>query len=120
MHSKLLLVHQVIFKNPKSVSAPSFSLKKILFDAQCFHLMHPGFKNDTVLPFVHLLLLFSLRCVVLHRILFVSLRLVWFGEWLGSVKVKVPVFSVAEVGGGIRCTQCWVCVVVYRRSRGSS
>ena len=120
MHPALLLVHPTIFIISKSAPLLLSPLKKILFDAQCFHLMHPGFKNDTVLPFVHLLLLFSLRCVVLHRILFVSLRLVWFGEWLGSVKVKVPVFSVAEVGGGIRCTQCWVCVVVYRRSRGSS
>ena len=90
-------MHPAIFKIPESAPAPSFSLKKILFDAQCFHLVHPGFKNGTMLPFVHPLLLFSLQCVVLRRILFNSLQSVWFGEQLGSVKVKVLVFSVAVV-----------------------
>ena len=57
---------------------------------------------------------------MLPRILFVSLRPVWFGEWLGSmkVKVKVPVLGVAVVVVyGIRGTQCWVRSGVWQVAR---
>ncbi|RZB66115.1 uncharacterized protein LOC114387215 [Glycine soja] len=58
--------------------------------ASIYYTQHPTFKNGTMLPFAHCLFLFSLRCAMLP-----SLRLVWFGERLGCVKVKVH--------SGVRC-----------------
>ena len=113
MHPSLLLVHPTTFEISKSIPvAPSFSL----FHEQCFHLLHPAFKNGTMLPFAHSLL-FSLRYAVFPRILFVPLLSVWFAERLGSVKVKVPVFGVVVLVGDIRGTQCWVCSGVWQIAR---
>ena len=83
-------MHPATFKiieiAPAALAAPSFSL--FMNSASIYCTQHPAFKNGTMLPFAHPLL-FSLRWAVLPRILFVSLRSIWFSERLGFVKVKV-------------------------------
>ena len=115
-------MHPATFKiieiAPAALAAPSFSL--FMNSASIYCTQHPAFKNGTMLPFAHPLL-FSLRCAVLPRILFVSLRSIWFSERLGfvKVKVKVSVFGVAVV---VVCGEVHNvgCVLVYGRSRRSS
>ena len=101
---------------PAVAAAPSFSL--FMNSASIYYTQHPTFKNGTMLPFAHCLFLFSLRCAMLP-----SLWSVWFGEWLGCVKVKVrsgvqccndrrrhTAYEVHNIG----------CVLVYGRLHGSS
>ena len=99
MHPALLLVHPTFFKNAKT--APTFFLPlKVVF-----------FKTTSTI-FAYSCSRFSLFGAIFSSI-------PW--QWLGAVKVKVPMFSVAVVVGGIRGTHlCWVCVVVYCRSCESS
>ncbi|KAH1188238.1 hypothetical protein GmHk_U059798 [Glycine max] len=72
----LLLLHFVLSMN-------SVAMNSVLHQAPSFFKWHNA-------SFAHSFVVFSPQCtVLLPRSSFVSLRSVWFGERLGSVKVKV-------------------------------
>ena len=132
MHPALLLVHPTNFKKPKTAPA---CLQKLFYifknngTVECL-------RSASLLP--HSLSRFLSSVHSASSLFFVSLHLIRFGEgsrfslfgaifssipwqWLGAVKVKVPMFSVVVVVGGIRSMHlCWVCILVYRRSCRSS